>query len=309
MKNKYFKYLSIILLFAMLGSMSLRSVSADVGNSFGGDSDSGSDSSYDDSSYDSDSSYDNDSSYHSSGGGNMSDSESVVVVLGLIILIVIAIFSRLKNNTNQTGGSGRALNEERVQPKSSRNILNEEIVVSNIKKLDPNFSVEQFKSYVSEVYIIVQEAWESRNYKVVRPRVSDLLFDIHSRQLQAYIDKQKTNHIDGQNIRNVQLAYFEVDGNYEVLSVKLDASIIDYVTNDNTGMIIEGSKEYQHRSYYLEFIRSNGVKSDINKEVTTKNCPNCGAPLKVTNSGECEYCKSIITSGDYNWVLNKYAKW
>ena len=40
-----------------------------------------------------------------------------------------------------------------------------------------------------------------------------------------------------------------------------------------------------------------------------KYCPNCGAPTEVTSAGQCEFCKSIITSGDYGWVLNHYGKW
>ena len=34
------------------------------------------------------------------------------------------------------------------------------------------------------------------------------------------------------------------------------------------------------------------------------NCPNCGAPTEITSSGKCEYCKSIITTGDHDWVLS-----
>ena len=39
-------------------------------------------------------------------------------------------------------------------------------------------------------------------------------------------------------------------------------------------------------------------------DTNTTNCPNCGAPTKITSSGKCEYCGSIITTGEHDWVLS-----
>ena len=83
-----------------------------------------------------------------------------------------------------------------------------------------------------------------------------------------------------------------------------------YSINAESGEVLEGSKtQYQHRFYYLEFIRSAGVKTAAEKDLQITNCPNCGAPTQVTSSGECEYCHSVITNGDFGWVLNQYMAW
>lgn len=34
-----------------------------------------------------------------------------------------------------------------------------------------------------------------------------------------------------------------------------------------------------------------------------KSCPRCGAPLQITSAGKCEYCGSIVTTGEFSWVL------
>ena len=144
----------------------------------------------------------------------------------------------------------------------------------------------------------------------MRPFESNALFNVHNRQLEEYIEQRKTNHLDMQNVRSITIADFRVDGAHEVLSVKLEASLLDYVTDDETGKVLEGSKtKHQHRFYYLEFIRSAGVKTASDHELNITNCPNCGAPTQVTSSGECEYCHSVITNGDFGWVLNKYMAW
>ena len=143
-----------------------------------------------------------------------------------------------------------------------------------------------------------------------RPFESNSLFNTHSRQIQEYIDGHKTNHLDMQNVRSVTIADFHQDGAREVLSVKLEASLLDYITDDESGEVLEGCKtRHEHRFYYLEFIRSAGVKTKAQEELQITNCPNCGAPTQVTSSGECEYCHSVITNGDFGWVLNQYMAW
>lgn len=124
------------------------------------------------------------------------------------------------------------------------------------------------------------------------------------------LNSGKTNHLNMQNVRSITIADFHADGAREVLSVKLEASLLDYTTDDESGEVLEGSKtQYQHRFYYLEFIRSAGVKTAAEKDLQITNCPNCGAPTQVTSSGECEYCHSVITNGDFGWVLNQYMAW
>ena len=57
-------------------------------------------------------------------------------------------------------------------------------------------------------------------------------------------------------------------------------------------------------TYEWTMIRKKGMTSQKAGEKTTMNCPNCGAALDVNHSAECEYCGSIITNGDYDWVLS-----
>ncbi len=227
-------------------------------------------------------------------------------ILGAIIMILIivawAYFSKNTQNSRRQ--------DTPYQGGVSHRICNETAAVSALREIDPQFSVEGFKSFASEVYLTLQEAWEAKEWRKVRPFESNSLFNMHSHQIQEYIDSGKTNHLNMQNVRSITIADFHVDGAREVLSVKLEASLLDYTTDDESGEVLEGSKtQYQHRFYYLEFIRSAGVKTAAEKDLQITNCPNCGAPTQVTSSGECEYCHSVITNGDFGWVLNQYMAW
>ena len=57
--------------------------------------------------------------------------------------------------------------------------------------------------------------------------------------------------------------------------------------------------------YKMTFERKTGILTpEGTAEVKTTNCPNCGAPTKITSAGKCEYCGSIITTGANTWVLS-----
>jgi len=117
---------------------------------------------------------------------------------------------------------------------------------------------------------------------------------------------KETNILDKQNVKSVELADFYVDGDQEVLIIRLNATCVDYTINDKNGKVIQGYKTAVYkRSYYLQFIRKAGIKTS--DKLNLKVCPNCGAKIEVSESGECEYCKTVITSGEYGWVLNKYG--
>lgn len=273
-------------------------IKADVGNSFSGGSSGGGYSG----------GYSGGSSF--SGGSGLGG----LVFLGgggsfstiIVVLIIFAIYSYMKAKN----GGGLHSRSAIYRNSAPRRICDEATAIRAVQAVDPNFSAESFKTFASEVYLTLQEAWEDRDWKKVRPFESNTLFNVHNRQLQEYIDQHKTNHLDMQNVRDVTIAEYRQDGALEILSVKLEASLLDYVSDDESGRVLEGSKtQYQHRFYYLEFIRKAGVKTTVESEQNVTNCPNCGAPTEVTSSGECAYCHSIITNGDFGWVLNKYMAW
>ncbi|MDF9824028.1 hypothetical protein M2475_000376 [Breznakia sp. PF5-3] len=243
----------------------------------------------------------------SGGGGSWGGSGGFFVFGGgpvAIIIFIIFIAIRLYASSKQSdrGTSSRSA--------FNTSYINEDAVIAKIKENDPNFSAEKFRGYVGEIYITLQEAWEAKDWKAVRPFESNALFNMHNRQLQEYIDKNWTNHLNMQDVRQVTLASYKIDGDQEVLSVRVNACCIDYTTDDNTGKVISGNeRQLNERSYRFEFIRSVGVKTDVEVGLNPTNCPNCGAPTQVTSSGECEYCHSVITNGKYGWVLNKYGAW
>lgn len=233
---------------------------------------------------------------------------------GLIILIIgFIIYLRLKKTgkLKQIKNNIDTLNNMKVNLESN---IHDDIFVSKtpeevaeeVRKIDPNFSSDLFIGWVREVFIKIQQAWTDRNWKIIRPFESNELFQTHSAQLDEYIRNHKINVIEKINISYVKLRNFKEDGDKEVLEVELYAIMRDYVIDEKTKKVLESDpKRDYHMKYLMTFNRKKGVKTHVGtSNKSTTNCPNCGAPTEITSSGQCEYCDSVITTGEHDWVLS-----
>lgn len=279
-----------VALILVINIMLVTQVHADVGGIQRYDSSSSSSGSYSSSDWDSGS---------SSGSGSIS-------LGGLIIFaIIIAISIYIKKH----GGNINDLNSVDGITKMATNMLNlddnTKAVAEQIRENDPMFSEDNFLSWTKEVFIKLQNAWTKKDWKIIRPFESNELFEQHNSQLQEFIDKGRTNIVERINVTNATLYSFKQDGDKETLKVTLKAVMRDYIIDDQTKKVLEGNPNVdQYMTYRLTFIRKNGVKTKQGtSNKSTTNCPNCGAPTQITSAGQCEYCGSVITTGEHDWVL------
>lgn len=288
-----------------LGALSLKKqlpAFADIGNIFAGDS-------------------------GSSSGGDVffidGDLIKWVILLALLVAggVFYSVYQKHKAESNGPVDLNTVTQEtvvvlkglgEHFLNRSSANAgqwMTEEEVKAFFQANDPNFSAHEFKAYVGDAYIQLQQAWTELNWTLVRPFESNELFETHCRQLDEYIQKGWYPRLEGQEIKSIQLMKAELDGRYEYLTVKLSASLLDYTLN-REGQLVNGNPQQRHhRTYKLLFKRVAGVQTFTQIGNATTNCPNCGGPTQVSSSGQCEYCDSVITTGDYGWVLDEYAAW
>lgn len=258
-------------------------VIADVGNF--NSYDSGSDWSSSSWDYDYDD-YDYGSS--SSGGGG----------IGVIIFIVIVIIVIASNKSNKT-------NVIRSFDSNQTITNNSEKIVDSIRKNDPNFSEEKFLSWTKDLFVKLQSAWTARDFESIRTFETKDLFEQHSRQLNEYVINNKINVVERVSVSYANIVDYENDGSKEVITVRLNAKMKDYIIDSNTSKLLEGDKDrYWNMSYRLKFVRTAGKKTKLDMNASTTSCPSCGAPTNVTSSGKCEYCGNVIVTDDHDWVLS-----
>lgn len=236
-------------------------------------------------------------------------------VLALVIIgIGLAVFMYLKKN-GKLGDVAKNISEMQTKYNEfkdgtfAENMANKvagEGVSKQIAMIDPAFSEEAFLGWTREVFMKIQQAWSTRDWKVIRPFESNELFSQHSAQLQEYINNNKINVIEKVSIKSCSLSSFKQDGDKEVVTVYLQAVMRDYVIDATTRNVLESDPNTDwNMKYIMTFIRKAGVKTSVGtSNKSTTNCPNCGAPTQITSAGQCEYCDSVITTGDHDWVLS-----
>ena len=224
-------------------------------------------------------------------------------VLGLIAVIVIIIaFRIMKKRSKDTNYINKNVNQ---QADSEVTMDLSPMVAGQIHAIDPDFSSDKFIGFAREVFMKIQEAWTTKNWKPIRPFESEALFNQHKQQLDEYIRLGKTNVVEKIGIKHCSLHSFSQDGDKEVLTVWLNAVMRDYVIEDATKKVLESDPNRDwYMKYVMVFNRKAGLKTQPGKKGNSiTNCPNCGAPTEVTSSGQCTYCGTVITNGEHDWVL------
>ena len=178
-------------------------------------------------------------------------------------------------------------------------------IANKIIGVDPLFSEDKFISFTKDLFIKLQNAWTARDWEPMRLFETPELFEQHKAQVQGYIDTNRINVMDRIAVNYAYLYNFKQEADKEVLEVALKSTMKDYIIDATTKQLLEGSKtEDRHTIYKLTFERKRGVITEEQNEIKTTNCPNCGAPTKITSAGKCEYCDSIILTNDHGWVLS-----
>ena len=318
MRRAIKKGLILILLIVLISGLAING-RADFGD-FSGDFDYGSYDSGD--SYDYSYDYGNDYSYDYSngnddsfilpviiGGGNSNSSggsggsgggfDLMDIVIFLIIAAVIVIFVRRKQGNAGTGAGKQRPVAPGAAPTTGLK------PIETIKTWDPDFSGEEVKQRLSNLYVQMQNCWTDRDISPLRGDFTDEQFAQYDRQLQRYRTEGKTPMVERIAVMDVNFSGVKQDDTHDILVATLATRITTYVKNDSDGKIVSGDpKAEKFMRYEWTLIRPKGSKTLAQKADTAFNCPNCGAPMDINKSAKCSYCNSIVNRADYDWVIS-----
>lgn len=232
----------------------------------------------------------------------------------IIIIIIYIVVSKnsnkgsrnYRNNTSSYARQNTPYNMPSMQQLETNQIQIENKIQAN----DPDFNKEEFIAWSKNLFVKLQQAWTARDWETIRAFETENLFEQHKSQLQGYVNNNQINVMDRICVNYAHLYNYRVEGDKEILTVRLNSRMEDYIIDATTKQVLKGQKGLDKvNTYLLTFIRKNGVKTKPGTiEVNTTNCPNCGAPTQITSSGKCEYCGSVITTGEYNWVLSNLER-
>lgn len=176
--------------------------------------------------------------------------------------------------------------------------------LARLSREDPAFQLGGLEARTRLIAAELYGAWTARDWTRVRPFCSDNLFVTQLYFVEAYKAEKLINVVDRLQIEGVELARVESDRFYDLVTVRVRASCLDYTVREGApDRPLAGSKSQPRRfTEYWTLLRARGAKGAPRDD---KACPNCGGALKINMSGACEYCGAKVTTGEFDWVLSR----
>jgi hypothetical protein len=173
---------------------------------------------------------------------------------------------------------------------------------SVFSRLDPAVTSETMGARLALIHRETTAAWNTQNLAPARGFVSDGLYDYLGYWTSAYRLSALRNIVEDARLVRWEPVKLVSDRFYDALTLRVFATGRDF-TLDARGSVVGGDRS-RNRDYseYWTLIRGASVRGAPRAD---KACPNCGAELRIAMSGQCEYCKARVTSGNFDWVLSK----
>jgi predicted lipid-binding transport protein (Tim44 family) len=169
---------------------------------------------------------------------------------------------------------------------------------------DPALTQEGLTDRVAVVYRELQRAWSSNEWSCARAFVTDSSYASMQYWIDMYEKQGLRNELVDPALRKLELVRVTRDRALDAITLRVFASSIDYTVREGDAKKVVAGSKTERRAYteYWTFIRARGKKGAPKKELE---CPNCGAALSVSMSGECKYCKVRVVTGEHDWVLSR----
>ncbi len=176
--------------------------------------------------------------------------------------------------------------------------------LATLTSADKDFSIGAFESRVKTAFLALQDAWCKQNLDAGRAFMSPGAYFSWSAQLDGMASEGRRNVMENLEIRSVQPVRVIHGRVFDDLTVRITAAAADFDV-DQGGKVVFGDRSVKPFSEEWTFQRSVGVATS-NKPGTLENtCPSCGAPVALTQIGECRFCKAAVTSGKFDWVVSR----
>jgi len=172
-----------------------------------------------------------------------------------------------------------------------------------LTRADPAFGRQTFEARAREVFLALQDGWSRQSWERLRPNETDALFQSHRFWLEEFKRQNLRNVLDAVTVKRIEIAKVDSDVHYDAVTCRIHASMKDSTINQTSQQVVAGNpKRVRDFTEYWTFIRSHGVATKPSRDLK---CPNCGAPLEVTQAGVCSSCEAKLTRGEFGWVLSR----
>jgi predicted lipid-binding transport protein (Tim44 family) len=176
--------------------------------------------------------------------------------------------------------------------------------VATLTAADKDFSMAAFEGRVKTAFLALQDAWCRQKLEAGRAFLSPGAYFAWSAQLETMAAEGRRNVMENLSVRGIQPIRIIHGRVFDDLTVRISALAADFEV-DQGNNIVFGDRSVRPFVEDWTFQRSVGVSTSGKPGTLESTCPRCGAPLALTQIGECRYCKAAVTSGKFDWVVSR----
>jgi len=228
----------------------------------------------------------------------------VPLTVGIVLFVMIgAIFTKRKGVDvvqTRTIRKAQRMSEEAGRQLSDRSLR-------TLIQRDPELSEEKFLARTRLVFLAAQAAWSRQDLAAVRHYLSAGVRERFEVQLELQRAQGYRNRLENVVFLFGQIAATATDRHFDTVHVKVTGRAKDDYVDVKTGTVIRHNADGPFTEYWT-FMRRPGAKTLAKGGLVEGNCPNCGAALRLSDAGQCEYCRAVVTSGEYDWVLTEITQ-
>src|SRR5215472_17041092 len=179
--------------------------------------------------------------------------------------------------------------------------------VNTLRLKDPEFQLAAFLDRVKQLFVQMQTAWFKRDLSPVRPYMSDATFQRLKVQLQLMHEQEIRDALADVEVLDLQLIGLDQSEWFDTVHVRVKAQMRDVdvpaSASDAESARLAAAASLESFTEVWSFVRKPGAKTRIGEDLYQGKCPNCGAPFRGGATNNCEFCKAVLNSGNYDWTL------
>ncbi len=228
--------------------------------------------------------------------------------VGIPLLIIVVIVWLIMKRQGGSESTRKALDRAEATARTTVASRDVDRWVGALKGKDPQFDLLVFLDRTRQLFLDVQEAWFVRNLEPVRRFLSDATYTRLSIQLKLIDSQGLRDAIADVQVIDLQIIGLAQSPFFDTVHVRVKAQMRDddapKTASDDEARARAKKKAIEPFTEVWSFVRRPGA---VWKD-TQGTCPNCGAPFNGGASNQCEFCKAIVNSGNYDWVLSEVTQ-
>lgn len=224
----------------------------------------------------------------------------------IYVTVLVAVGIAFAKTLLHVSPTDAARQRERERKRKQRELSLEE-AMARIRARDPSFCPDAFLLRASQALRAYKRAWNQQDFAPVRPFVSDAVYERCCLQLAEL--KRRGVHDATENwlVQERKIAQVDPGEHFQTITVRFRAASEVY-RKDAAGRLVSGHKLPQRIVEYCSFVRKPGAATRASGGLLEGNCPNCGTPLHLNETGICGSCGAKVWSGRYDWVLTEITR-